>query len=1011
MSQINSGEGKGMDKQYWRSLGQLDKTPEFQQHVDREFPENASVLEDKISRRTFVKLMTASAALAGMTGCSIRRPVQKVHPYVKSPENLIPGKPNFYASAFQLGDDVLGVLVESHEGRPTKLEGNPEHSQSLGAASVFAQASVLNLYDPDRIKEPKFKGEILTRSQVVSHLQSEVAQAGGEGVYILSETQVSPTTHRLLKEVQAALPQVTVLRYDAVNRDEQIEATKAVYGSPVVPLTDFEKASVVVSFGSDFLGVEPQAVVNTKGFSKRRDPEHPKGMNRFYAFESRFTATGARADHRIPVKPSEIEAALWVVADALFAAGLSASDALKSEVKQALSTRKVTIEKAYIQAIVDDVLSNRGASAFVVGMTQSRAAHALAAVLNDLLNSPVVHHALPFGSSALYRQTGLTALKQLSDALEAGAVRALLVLGGNPVYAAPADIPLNLKKAGLVAQLSQDNNETLAHAQLIIPESHYLESWSDVQAVDGSVSIVQPLISPMYHSFTAAEVLAALAGKEKTDFELVKETWSSTSEKTWKSWLHSGVAVPAQSGGSLSGSQSAAATLIRASKAKKTKPGFELGFDVSPSLYDGRFANNGWLQELPEPISKLTWDNALFINPVEAKAQGVKTGDQVVVKLNQQALTLPVMEIPGQAMGSASVFLGYGRKVVGRVGGKSGFDVRPLRQSASPYVSTVTLQKTDGHYKLASTQEHWSLEGRPAYREATVSEYKADPEFAKEMVEHPPLVSSWKEKQYDTGYQWGMSIDLGKCTGCNACITACQAENNIPIVGKKEVLNGREMHWIRIDRYFSGREEAPRIVHQPVNCLQCEMAPCEQVCPVAATTHSKEGLNDMTYNRCIGTKYCANNCPVKVRRFNFFDYHQSNPQSVPKERKHFFDYMRESDKTVQMQFNPDVTVRMRGIMEKCTYCVQRINEGKIRAANDNRTVVDGEIITACEQTCPSDAIVFGNILDADSRIAKLRAKDRRYDLLAELNLRPRTTFLAAIRNPHPKLVYLEKERA
>ncbi|NQY74232.1 MAG: 4Fe-4S dicluster domain-containing protein, partial [Candidatus Margulisbacteria bacterium] len=541
----------------------------------------------------------------------------------------------------------------------------------------------------------------------------------------------------------------------------------------------------------------------------------------------------------------------------------------------------------------------------------------------------------------------------------------------------------------------------------VIPKTHFLESWGDQTALSGVVGLMQPLINPMYDSTSSLEILSKLLGESKKELTIVRDTWRN--RKTfinWKEWLHNGII----SGYTLKVAPKTTYTRFQNILAKQVKAKsrfdtqIELNFVPDNSVYDGRFINNAWLQELPDPITKLTWDNAALISPKTAKEMGVKTKDLVSIHVKEHTQNFPVFVLPGHAEGCISLSMGYGQKTVGRIGEESGFDAFVLQSIDDNPVKSDRTVPLGKDYPLATTQDHFSLEDRPIYRQTDLESYKKNPNFATEMVKVPHPRSSWEERPYDTGYQWGLSIDLNKCTGCNACIMGCQSENNIPIVGKKEVLNGREMHWIRLDRYFSGDDFNPLLVHQPMTCLQCENAPCEQVCPVAATTHSKEGLNDMTYNRCIGTRYCANNCPAKVRRFNFFDYHQTNPQSIKKDRKHFFDLIREPDKTLQKQFNPNVTVRMRGIMEKCTYCVQRINEAKSDAKNETRLVRDGEIQTACQQACPADAIVFGNILDKKSKIYKLRSKQRTFSILEDLQLKPRTTYMASIRNPHPSFV-------
>ncbi len=987
---------------YWRSEGQLANTPEFESQLHREFPVDASILEDPMTRRNFIKLMGASAALAGLAGCSFRKPTQTIFPYAKTPENLIPGKKDFFSTAVQVGDDVVGVLVASQEGRPLKIEGNPLHPASLGALKAWQQASVLELYDPDRLKGVKQKNEPSNLEAFESWWNDQEKafnETGGDGLVLLAETVISPTIQRQLADIQKKYPKLRIVRYQPLNEDRQAQALRALTGKSVRLEYRFDSADIVVSFDSDFLGTDPGNLIYTKQFSSRRNPDSGTPMNRFYAIESRFSLTGGKADHRFSAKPSHVELALEELASALsitIPSGYSGSPILPSKL---------------LKAIVQDLKASTGKSIVIAGPHLSARAQAVAAVINSALGN--IAHTVStvdpqFSDTDYNRVSSNDSLQALAKELANGHIKVILALGGNPVFSAPKELDLAKKfKEIKLVHLTLFENETSEVAEWKIPRSHYLEAWGDVKSGDGTTSIIQPLIEPMYDSVSDGELLSIVStGTATKAYEQVRETWHDATDAQWQKWLHNGVVTTSPNAVAVSISPSG----INAFPAPKLNKGIELLLTADYSIYDGRFSNNGWLQELPDPISKLTWDNAAYVSPKMAKRLGLKTSDVVTLKSSSGSVDAPVMIIPGHADNCVSIAMGYGREKTGRVGEKAGVNAFLLTTLKSPYViQGLTLRKTGATYKLATTQEHGSLEGRVIYRQADLEAYKKNPDFAKEMVEYPPLVSSWEEKKYDSGYQWGMVIDLAKCTGCSACITACQAENNIPIVGKKQVLNSREMHWIRIDRYFEGPEDNPQLVQQPVTCLHCEMAPCEQVCPVAATTHSEEGLNDMTYNRCVGTRYCANNCPVKVRRFNFFDFHQKNPQSVPKKRVHFFDYLKEPDKTVQMQFNPDVSVRMRGVMEKCTYCVQRINKCKSDAKVESRPLVDGEIKTACQQTCPADAIVFGDIRDADSLVSKQKKSHRDYHLLAELNLKPRTSYLAGIRNPHPSLDKLESE--
>jgi molybdopterin-containing oxidoreductase family iron-sulfur binding subunit len=1021
------------DHAYWKSVEDKDSSAEVQAFVDREFPVEASILEDPLSRRTFLKIMGASIALAGASGCTmnIRKPVQKIRPYAKGPEQLVPGHPVYYATAMAVGLDVAGLLVQSHEGRPTKVEGNPQHSMSLGAANAWHQASVLNLYDPDRLKMPLFQNEVATLAQFkkwIIETSDTWRQSKGRGVAILSEENVSPTYQRVLSSLKTEFPEIAFYRYDSVNQDAIVEGMSLVMGRPAVPLYDFALANRVLSFDADFLGMDLGNLKYAKGFATRRDPENKASMNRLYMAESHYSVTGGKADHRFRLSPQAIEGLVIEVVSRILAKSGAYADVV-SALGRFSGIRQSGLASVTVDAIVADLISEGKYSLLVAGARMPAWVHGLIALANQTLGAvgTTVGYYTPNG---LWSLTGanLSSIRDLSASIRQGNVSTLVIMGGNPVYDTPVDVDFvaAMAKVPTTIHLSGHANETSVLATWQIPRSHTLESWGDFQAQDGSVSVGQPLIQPLYGSLSDAAFLALLGGRDMGDFELVRQQHKSLSDAAWKKSLHEGVLSGPAAVLSVKPSVSALVDVLGAIR-DLGPVGLQVSFRPDFKVYDGRFANNGWLQELPDPVTKLTWDNAAFVSRTTARKlgldpraggidgpiQGVNDRETLpnvmLAKLtvNGQEMTTAVMVQPGHADDTVTLLFGYGRPLAGRVGKNTGFNVYPVFSGG--YVQAgATLEKLPGTYKIAVTQDHWGMEGRPLYREGSVTEYREHPEFAKEMVEHPPLLSPWKEKAYDTGYQWGMAIDLSKCTGCNACLVACQSENNIPIVGKDQVANGREMHWIRLDRYYEGTEEDAVMVQQPVTCLQCENAPCEQVCPVAATTHTADGLNDMTYNRCIGTKYCSNNCPVKVRRFNFLDYHQRNPQAVAKDRVHLFDYLKEPDKTIQKQFNPNVTVRMRGVMEKCTYCIQRISTSRITAKNEGRPIRDGEIQTACMQTCPSDAITFGNILDPESRVSKVKAQHRDYHMLAELNLKPRTSYLAAIRNPNPKLETVER---
>lgn len=965
-----------LSNEYWRSIDQTEQTPEFMEFLHREFPQGASELNDPLTRRNFMKIMSASVALAGLASC--RMPKETIVPFVKSPENVVPGKPKFFATTMSFADQSYGLLVESHEGRPTKIEGNEMHSSSLGASHPWAMASVLSLYDPDRSKNPTLKGAPATWKEFEAawiDLAKKYSAQKGTGLAIVSQNISSPSEKRLADHFRSQYPNASWVTYEPISQENEIEGLRKATGKAARANYNLDNANIVVAIDSDFLTTEPNSVRYTKDFSKKRKIETPTAeMNRLYAVESGPTSTGAMADHRLPLASSRIPHFLVSLYIALQKQGMNLA-----QLPSALS--KLSLGNEYdkwITALAKDLRKNAGKSALIAGSHQTALVHALVYRLNsELGNVGSVVSLYPVGKYS----SNTSELKTLVSEAKMKNISALVILGGNPAFNAPSDIDFTnfIKGIEHTIHASDYADETSALCNWHLPLSHYLESWSDFETSSGTTGIVQPLIRPLYESRSMVEILTVLDGQAlRSGYDVVNETWKG---QEWKQMLHDGVAKKSSfeklSGGS--------ASLDGFAVTDASTDQIEVTFVASPSVFDGRFANNGWLQELPQPISKVTWDNPALISPALAKQFGLKNGDWIELKNNDRSLKIPVWMVPGQAKNSITLHVGYGR-AQGTIAKDKGFNTYALRTSQNMGVESGFILSVLGkHTKIASTQDHNSMEGRPIIREATKEEFEHEPKIIKEMVEHPPLNSLWKDHEYTEGYQWGMVIDLTSCTGCNACVTSCQSENNIPIVGKEQVLNGREMHWIRIDRYFNGNEDDPMIVHQPMACVHCENAPCEQVCPVNATVHDKEGLNTMVYNRCIGTRYCSNNCPYKVRRFNFFNYTTETPL------------------VTQMVNNPDVTVRFRGVMEKCTYCVQRINQSRLTAKLQERQIRDGEIKTACQQACPADAITFGNINDPNSRVSKLKKLDQNYAVLEELNVRPRTTFLAKIRNPNPEL--------
>ncbi|MSV30495.1 MAG: 4Fe-4S dicluster domain-containing protein [Bryobacterales bacterium] len=951
-------------RDYWRSLEQLAETPGFQEFLDREFPRQASEWpeEDVAGRRKFMKLAGASLALAGLSACT-KQPVEEIVPYVRMPEEFVPGKPLYFATAIPAPGGAAGVLAESHMGRPTKIEGNPAHPASLGAASAIMQASVLSLYDPDRSQAIAFRGDIRSYAAFLGSLKEALAaqkSKQGAGICFLTETITSPTAAAQLRGILKQYPAAKWFQFDPTDAQTVKAGAVMAFGEPVDTYYRLEGAKVILSLGADFLGSGAASVRYAREFAAGRRVRGAKAeMNRLYAVETMPAITGAKADHRLPLRASEME-----------------------EFTRALVQKADSPHAKWIAAVVKDLEQHRGSSAVIPGPEQPAVVHALAHAINYRLGNTgkTVIHIDPIEP----QHAGT--LEALAAELDAGKVELLIVMGANPVYSAPADLKFKdkLLQAPLRIHHGPYNDETGELCHWHIPDTHYLENWSDTRAFDGTVSIIQPLIAPLYRSKSIHEFLAAFTElPERSGYDIVREQWGAGKpdfETWWRKSVHDGVVA-----GTASPEKHVALKTNLPAPAPATA-GIEIVFRPDPTIHDGRFSNLGWLQELPKPLTKITWDNAAMVSPSLAEKLHLQNEELVDLVYQNRTVKAPVWIVPGHAKDSVTVHLGYGRTRAGKVGNGNGFSAYSLRTADAPWFGAgLEIRKTGARYPLACTQDHQSMEGRSLALAGTVEEYRENPDFLEELAEAPPKgLTLYPDHKYE-GYAWGMAIDLTSCTGCNACTVACQAENNIPVVGKDQVLAGREMHWIRVDRYFDGDLDNPSAIHQPVPCMHCENAPCEVVCPVAATSHSSEGLNDMTYNRCVGTKYCSNNCPYKVRRFNFFLYSDFvNP-------------------TVAMQKNPDVSVRSRGVMEKCSYCVQRINYARIEAKKEDRAIRDGEAVTACEASCPAQAIVFGNINDPASRVSRLKAEKLNYGMLAELNTKPRTTYLAALRNPNPEM--------
>jgi molybdopterin-containing oxidoreductase family iron-sulfur binding subunit len=979
--------------QYWRSLDELAESEAFQEFLKNEFPAQAPGLDDLPSRRKFIALMGASLALAGLSACSSTAPA-KIVPYVREPEDVISGKPMFFATAMPLAGYGIGLIATSNMGRPTKVDGNPMHPASMGASDVFSQASVLDLYDPDRAQAITLSGNISTWSTFLTALSSDLDAARadrGARIRILTETVTSPTLAGQLEQWIQLYPQAKWISYEPTGEDNAREGSRLAFGSFLDTQYFMDRADVILSLDGDFLSVGPGRIRYTRDFSRRRKPQNTQGpqssMNRLYVAESSISITGAMADHRFPVRSSEIESVARAIAQRCGVRGT-----VRPEDNERLP------QWPWLEALVRDLQSHRQTSLVLAGSGQSATVHACAHAINDQLGN--------FGNTVVATDPveanpgiHLDSFHELVDEMKSGRVDLLIIVGGNPIYTAPADFEFEkaLEHVRTRVHLSTHEDETSERCQWNIPETHYLESWGDVRAYDGTASIIQPLINPLYDGKSAIELLSTILGQsQQSGYDSVRAHWQQQLggpdfESAWRQAVHDGViagtAAPVRDVHLTSGFQ---LPEVPSPLAPDSKPdaqqSLEIVFRSDPTIFDGRFANNGWLQELPKPLTRLTWDSAALISPATAERLHLANEDMVEIRHESRSLWAPVWITPGHALDSITIQIGYGRTRSGKVGTGLGFNSNVIRTSLSPWIiPAAKVLKIGTRYPLASTQLHQNMEDRENIRTNTAENYARNPRFIPETEREAQETFSLYPQYPPSEYAWGMSIDLASCVGCNACVVACQSENNIPIVGKTEVVRGRQMHWIRVDTYYRGGLENPDAFFQPVPCMHCENAPCEIVCPVGATTHSTEGLNEMTYNRCVGTRYCSNNCPYKVRRFNFFEY--SDFQSSE----------------IKLLANPDVSVRSRGVMEKCTYCVQRIQRARIDAEEGDRKIRDGDIVTACQAACPAEAIVFGDIHDSESRVSKLKSEPRSYGLLAELNTRPRTTYLAKLTNPNPEI--------
>jgi molybdopterin-containing oxidoreductase family iron-sulfur binding subunit len=983
-----------------RCLEELADTDAFRKLLHDEFPQHEHVWENTLDRRDFLRLMGASLALAGLQACT-KQPQEKIFPYVRQPENIVPGQPLYFASAVRRSGYANGVLVESHLGRPTKIEGNPQHPASRGSTDVFGQAEILTLYDPDRSQVVTNLGRISTWEAFISSITTELEGQrlkNGAGLRLLTETITSPTLAAQMQALLDAFPAAKWHQYEPVNRDSARAGARMALGQFAETHYRLSPADVILALDGDFFTDMPGSLIYAREFADRRRVADNAKMNRLYVVESSPGLAGTMADHRVALRASEVESFAWLLAVEL---GVVEDRGSKIEDRDPRSSI-LDLHSKWLNALAADLKQHRGACAIIPGEQQTALVHALAHAMNHALGNAgqTVIYTNPVEAQPVLQNESL---RELVADMEAGKVDLLLMLEGNPVFDAPADLSFvrQLDKVKLRVHLSLYEDETSALCHWHIPAVHILESWSDGRAYDGTASLMQPVIAPLYGGKSAHEVLAAFNGQAgETGYDLVRDFWKNQNlaadfENFWRTSLHEGVIA----GTTLPVKEmriedrrlrmeghDPQSSIFNPRPPTPDPHSLEIIFRPDPTIGDGRYANNGWLQELPKPLSKLTWDNALLVSPAAAEKLALNNRDVVELKFDGRSLRAPIWILPGHPKDSVTLHFGYGRDRAGKVGGGVGVNAYALRTSQAFWHGTgVEIRKTGERAMLATTQMHHSMENRHLVRAGTVQQYHEYPEFVHEMGHEPPrTLTLYPEHKYE-GYAWGMAIDLNACIGCNACTIACQAENNIAVVGKEQVENGREMHWIRVDRYYEGDLDDPAVYHQPVPCMHCENAPCEPVCPVGATVHGDEGLNEMVYNRCVGTRYCANNCPYKVRRFNFLLYS---------------DFETPITKLLR---NPDVTVRSRGVMEKCTYCVQRINLARIDAKNEDRQIRDGEITTACQQVCPTQAIAFGDVNDPNSRVSKLKAQKLNYGLLTDLNTRPRTTYQARLRNPNPAL--------
>ncbi len=981
--------GRLRGRELWHAIEELAESPALHRWFEETFPRHSAAMAEAVNRRQFIQLAAASLALAGLGGCT-SQPREHILPYVNQPEMVVPGHPRQYATALTLGGLARGALVETHTERPTKIEGNPLHPASLGATDLFMQADVLSLYDPERATSYLRGGVLSSPDAFISDYLREwdaLRANGGAGLRLLTGAISSPTLTTQIQRWLDIFPAARWHWHEPAHGTGGRLGAQLAFGRDLQPVFHTDAAEVIVALDADFLTHGPAMIPQARGFiDRRRMRAGTTTMNRLHAIESNYTATGAMADERLPLRPARIPAAARYLADRLgVASGGGDDDGL------------TPFQRRWLDRAAADLRAHAGRSLLLAGEYQPAAVHALAYAINQQLGN--------FGTTITMIPPPLTgtpdphaSLAELAEAIDAGEVDTLIMLGGNPVYSAPADLDLGnrLLKVRQRVYWSLYHDETASYANWFLPAAHELEGWSDARAFDGSATIVQPLIAPLYNGWTPHELLAILAGEPRVPGqELIRRHWSGRldgedPEEAWRRALHDGIIANSASHPEMPPMATDLPRRLFEAWAREQPAApetLEIIFRPDPTIWDGRYANNGWLQECPKPMTRLTWSNAALIAPATADRLGLANRDIVELELDGRVVEAPIWVLAGHAPDCVTVHLGYGRRLGGRVGAGHGFSAYEIRATSNLWQAIgARLRRIKTGPPLAAAQYQIQQGEREFALQGNLENFRDDPEHfihlhhAEEPVTdlYPEGAGLFKNEPLS----WGMSIDLTACVGCNACVVACVAENNVPVVGEREVVRGREMHWLRIDHYIEGPADHPATIFQPMLCQHCEKAPCEYVCPVKATVHDEMGLNVMVYNRCIGTRYCSNNCPYKVRRFNFLSYANEN-------------------ETRALQYNPDVTVRMRGVMEKCTFCIQRISRARIDAKNEGRPVRDGEVTTACQSACPTRAIEFGNLNDPESRVVALKQEPHAYGVLEELNTFPRISYLARVRNPAP----------